>query len=58
VGSSERIRKELGYSELLPRDEAIRRTIEWERANPPAAPTAQFNYAAEDDALAQFKATA
>jgi nucleoside-diphosphate-sugar epimerase len=58
VGSSERIRKELGYSELLPRDEAIRRTIEWERANPPAASTAQFNYAAEDDALAQFKATA
>jgi nucleoside-diphosphate-sugar epimerase len=58
VASSERIRKELDYRELLPREEAIRRTIEWERANPPAAPTAQFDYAAEDQALAQFKATA
>jgi hypothetical protein len=58
VASSERIRKELGYHELLPREEAIRRTIEWERANPPADPTAQFDYEAEDEALAQFKATA
>jgi nucleoside-diphosphate-sugar epimerase len=58
VVSSERIRKELGYRELLPREEAIRRTIEWERANPPAAPTARFNYDAEDEALSQFKATA
>ena len=58
VASSERIRKELGYRELLPRDEAIRRTIEWERANPPATPLAQFDYQAEDEALAQFKATA
>jgi nucleoside-diphosphate-sugar epimerase len=38
VASSDRIRKELGYRELLPRDEGIRRTIAWERANPPAAP--------------------
>ncbi|HLK07026.1 MAG TPA: NAD-dependent dehydratase, partial [Candidatus Angelobacter sp.] len=58
VASSERIRKELGYRELLPREEAIRRTIEWDRANPPAAPLAQFDYAAEDEALSQFKATA
>jgi nucleoside-diphosphate-sugar epimerase len=58
VASSERIRKELGYVELLPREEAIRRTIGWERANPPAQPLAQFDYAAEDAALAQFKATA
>jgi len=58
VASSERIRKELGYRELLPRNEAIRRTIEWERAHPPAAPLAQFDYPAEDAALAQFKATA
>jgi nucleoside-diphosphate-sugar epimerase len=52
VASSERIRKELGYHELLPREEGIRRTIEWERANPPAQPLAQFDYAAEDAALA------
>jgi nucleoside-diphosphate-sugar epimerase len=58
VASSGRIRKELGYRELLRRDEAIQRTIEWERANPPAQPFAQFDYAAEDTALAQFKATA
>ena len=58
VVSSDRIRQELGYRELLPREEAIRRTIEWERANPPAQPMAVFDYAAEDDALAQFQATA
>jgi nucleoside-diphosphate-sugar epimerase len=58
VASSERIRKELGYRELLPREEAIRRTIEWERANPPAMPTAQFHYDAEDEALRQFKKSA
>jgi hypothetical protein len=55
VASSERIRTELGYRELLPREEAIRRTIEWERANPPAQPLAQFDYEAEDAALRQFK---
>jgi len=58
VASSERIRKELGYRELLPREEAIRRTIAWGRANPPATQLAQFDYAAEDEALSQFKATA
>jgi nucleoside-diphosphate-sugar epimerase len=58
VASSERIRKELGYRELLPREEAIRRTIEWDRAHPPAAPLAQFDYAAEDEALSQFKKSA
>jgi nucleoside-diphosphate-sugar epimerase len=58
VASSEHIRKELGYRELLPREEAIRRTIEWEKTNPPAKPLAQFDYAAEDAAVAQFKATA
>src|SRR5215472_1236777 len=58
VGSSDRIRRELGYRESIPREEAIRRTIGWDRANPPAQLLAQFNYAAEDEALAQFKATA
>ena len=32
---SSRIRKELRYSERIPVDEALRRTIEWEIANPP-----------------------
>ena len=58
VASSERIRKELDYRELLPHDEAIRRTIEWERSNPPQESSTQFDYAAEDEALRQFKATA
>jgi nucleoside-diphosphate-sugar epimerase len=58
VAASDRIRNELGYRELLPREEAIRRTILWERAHPPAQPLAQFNYPAENEALAQFKATA
>ena len=52
VVSSERIRKELGYRETLPREEAIRRTIPWERANPPRHPMYQFDYPAEDEALA------
>jgi nucleoside-diphosphate-sugar epimerase len=57
VASSERIRGELGYSEPVPREEAIRRTISWERENPPTGPTLhQFDYPAEDAALAQAQA--
>jgi nucleoside-diphosphate-sugar epimerase len=58
AASSHRIREEVGYRELLPRAEAIRRTIAWERENLPAQPIAQFNYAAEDEALRQFKMSA
>ena len=48
---SSRIRRELGYKEPVALDEAIKRTIEWERANPPVEfnPN-QFDYAAEDAA--------
>lgn len=47
------IREELGYDELLPRDEALRRTVAWERANPPAqVDPARFDYTAEDAVLA------
>jgi nucleoside-diphosphate-sugar epimerase len=50
---SSRIRRELGYSEIVPFDEALRRTIEWERANPPEQILPEnFDYAAEDAALA------
>lgn len=50
---SGRIRRELGYQEVVPRDEAIRRTVEWERANPPETfDSARLDYAAEDAALA------
>jgi nucleoside-diphosphate-sugar epimerase len=51
--SSARIRKELGYEEPVEMREAIRRTIRWELENPPAGvPQAQFDYAAEDAAVA------
>jgi nucleoside-diphosphate-sugar epimerase len=54
IANSERIRRELGYAEPFTMDEAIRRTIAWEEANPPTGPTFhQFDYAAEDAALAQ-----
>ena len=46
-----RIRRELGYTEPIARDEAIRRTIEWERAHPPSSDPRAFDYAAEDAAL-------
>jgi nucleoside-diphosphate-sugar epimerase len=53
VASSTRIRQELGYEESVTIEEAIRRTILWERENPPtAALLAQFDYAAEDAAVA------
>jgi len=50
---STRIRAELGWREAVPVDEAIRRTIAWERANPPGEllSPAQFDYAVEDAAL-------
>jgi nucleoside-diphosphate-sugar epimerase len=51
--SSARIRKELGYEEPVAIDEAIRRTIAWQRENAPAVEfLAQFDYAAEDAAVA------
>jgi nucleoside-diphosphate-sugar epimerase len=52
VASSERIRRELGFEEPVTTDEAIRRTITWEQANPPTgASFHQFDYGAEDAAL-------
>jgi nucleoside-diphosphate-sugar epimerase len=46
---SSRIRSELGYCEPVSLDAAIRRTIEWERANPMVEFNPQrFDYAAED----------
>jgi nucleoside-diphosphate-sugar epimerase len=49
---SSRIRRELGYQEPVCIDEAIRRTIAWDRANPPGEFNPhRFDYAAEDAAL-------
>ena len=56
VASSERIRRELGYEELVKTDEAIRRTIEWERRiSPLETSLSTLDYAAEDSALAKLR---
>ena len=56
--SSDRIRTELGFTDPVAIPEALRRTIEWERANPPAdLPAASFDYGAEDAAIQRFKPT-
>jgi nucleoside-diphosphate-sugar epimerase len=51
VGDTSRIRQQIDYSEPVTTDEALRRTVEWERANPPPVDPAQFNYALEDEIL-------
>ncbi|MFN2636789.1 MAG: NAD-dependent epimerase/dehydratase family protein [Gemmatimonadaceae bacterium] len=59
IVSSDRIRSELGYAEPVSRAEGLRRTVEWERANPPGnLNPALFDYAAEDKALAEFQRNA
>lgn len=51
---STRIRRELGYSEPVSEDEALQRTIEWERCNPPD-PVRAADYEAEDEALEAYR---
>jgi nucleoside-diphosphate-sugar epimerase len=56
TASSARIRQELGYQEPVAIEDAIQRTISWEKENPPTnPPLAQFDYPAEDAALAAHK---
>lgn len=60
VTDTSRMRRELGYAERVPRDEAMRRAVAWERANPPseaerAAFGSTFDAAAEDAVLAQLR---
>jgi len=52
IAETSRLRREFGFVEPVARDEAIRRTIAWERATPVTGfvPYA-FDYAAEDAAL-------
>jgi nucleoside-diphosphate-sugar epimerase len=55
VTDTSRIRQELGYAERVPREEALRRTIDWQRGNPPGQiDAARFDYAAEDELLAEL----
>jgi nucleoside-diphosphate-sugar epimerase len=54
IADTTRMREELGFRETTTREEAIRRTVEWERGHAPAGVTLhQFDYAAEDQALRQ-----
>ncbi len=48
-----RIRKELGYNEIIPPDEALARTIAWERTHPPEIDLKQFDYGVEDAILTE-----
>jgi nucleoside-diphosphate-sugar epimerase len=52
VVDTRRMRRELGFSESVPTDEALRRTIDWERAHrPETGDPGPEEYAAEDAAL-------
>jgi nucleoside-diphosphate-sugar epimerase len=49
VVDTSRIRRELGYEERVDLEEALRRTVAWERANPPKEiDPKEFDYLAED----------
>jgi nucleoside-diphosphate-sugar epimerase len=50
VCDGSRIRQELGYVEPISRQEALERTVHWDREHPPAqTDPKQFDYAAEDE---------
>jgi nucleoside-diphosphate-sugar epimerase len=52
VVDSSRIRRELGYKERVDVEEALQKTIAWERANPPKEiDPKEFDYALEDTFL-------
>lgn len=54
--STRRIRRDLGYKELIDLDTGIERTVEWQIANPPTeVDPGQFNYEAEDAVLKKLK---
>ncbi len=58
VADSTLIRVELGYQEPVPRMEALRRTIAWEREHRPENVDRLLDYATEDVALAELRARA
>ena len=55
VVDTSRMRKELGYKEVVSNGKAMRRTVDWERAHPPEKfdPTL-FDYSAEDALLSKL----
>ncbi|HYP40231.1 MAG TPA: NAD-dependent dehydratase, partial [Chloroflexia bacterium] len=53
-----RIRRELGYKEIISQEEGLRRTVAWQRDNlPPEVDAAQFDYEAEDAMIAGVEQT-
>lgn len=57
VVSSERIRRDLGYTEPVAERATLERTIAWERANPSEVFRQVFDYPAEDQALTAVAST-
>ncbi len=58
VADTGKIRRELGYREPVAREEALARTVAWERAHPPEQTEAgTFDYEAEDRVLSQLVQT-
>ena len=58
VVDTTRIRAELGYMEVVSQEEALRRTVEWQWANPlEKYDPKEFDYATEDMVLAQLEQT-
>lgn len=56
AANTTRVRRELGYQEQYQRNEALEESVEWERTHALAeADSAQFDYAAEDEALLTLK---
>lgn len=56
VVDTTRIREELGYKEKVTREEALLKTVAWERSNPPAEiDPKQFDYSAEDAVIEKLK---
>ena len=60
VTETSRIRRELGYRELVSRDEGLARALAWYAHSPPADPAAAagLDYLAEDDALVTIRGSA
>lgn len=54
VGDTEKIHQELGFDDPVPLDEAMRRTVAWERAGSPEPVDHKlFDYVAEDECVAR-----
>lgn len=55
IANTSRIHEELGCKDAIPRDEALRRTVAWERTYQPEGNPKLFDYEAEDAVLAQLR---